>query len=78
MEVNLITLLISLYQAVIVHGFGFFVSALLFWSCREVYFSVGYLEGGESSVWFCFHPKASPWHTWYVIAENKRNIYSGI
>lgn len=49
----------SLYQVVIVYGFGFFVSALLFWSWREGYFSVVYLGGGESLVWFCFYPKAS-------------------
>lgn len=67
----------SLYQLVIVYGFGFFVSALLFWSWREGYFSVGYLGGGESLVWFgfAFILKQAPW---YVIAENKRNIYSEI
>lgn len=34
-----------------------FVSALLGPAGR--YISVGHLEGGESSVWFCFYPKAS-------------------
>lgn len=73
MEVNLNNIINIIISSCNSSWIWIFCVCSAFFGPAGRYISVGYLEGGESSVWFCFYPKASSlgMNTWYVIAENK-------